>query len=67
MEEYRRYLPEDFFSDAYTQLEIVLKSISKMLAIDELDDEDAALIVQPMVYGNYGKNSASGEFLPVIS
>ncbi|WP_020613423.1 putative PEP-binding protein [Sediminispirochaeta bajacaliforniensis] len=62
MEEYRRYLPEDFFSDAYTQLEIVLKTISKMLAIDELDDEDAALIVQPMVYGNYGKNSASGEF-----
>ncbi len=61
-ETYRGYLPDGFFSDAYTQLEIVLKRISRMLAIDELDEEDAALIVQPMVYGNYGKDSASGEF-----
>jgi pyruvate, orthophosphate dikinase len=61
-ESFREYLPDGFFSDAYTQLEIALKRISHMLAIDELDEEDAALIVQPMVYGNYGKNSASGEF-----
>jgi len=60
--EYKKLIPADFYSDVYKQLEIVLKRISLMLSLDELDDDDAALIVQPMVYGNYGKNSASGEF-----
>lgn len=60
--EYKKHLPDNFYSDVYTQLEIVLKRISFMLSLDELDDDDAALIVQPMVYGNYGKDSASGQF-----
>ncbi|MCK5202177.1 MAG: pyruvate, phosphate dikinase, partial [Spirochaetales bacterium] len=60
--EYKKLLPDDFYSDVYKQLEIVLKRISFMLSLDELDDDDAALIVQPMVYGNYGKDSASGQF-----
>lgn len=60
--EYRKLLPDNFYSDVYIQLEIVLKRISFMLSLDELDDDDAALIVQPMVYGNYGKDSASGQF-----
>jgi len=55
-------MPEDFYSDVYKQLEIVLSRISLMLSLDELDDDDAALIIQPMVYGNYGKDSASGQF-----
>ena len=59
---YRGLLHKDFFSDAYTQLEITLKRISYMLSLDELDDEDTALLIQPMVYGNYGKDSASGDF-----
>jgi pyruvate, orthophosphate dikinase len=59
--EYKKLLPDDFYSDVYRQLEIVLKRISIMLSLDELDDDDAALIVQPMVYGNYGKDSASGQ------
>jgi len=62
LSEYKLFLPKEFYSDVYTQLEIVLKRISFMLSIDELDDDDAALIVQPMVYGNYGKDSASGQF-----
>ena len=33
-----------------------------MLALDELDEDDVAMIIQPMVYGNYGKDSASGSF-----
>lgn len=61
-EKYKSYLHEDFFSDAYTQLEIILKRISLMLELDDLDEDDAALIIQPMVYGNYGKDSASGMF-----
>ncbi len=62
LDSFRSQLPEAFFGAAYEQLEIVLKRISHMLAIDDLDEEDVALIIQPMVYGNYGKNSASGEF-----
>ncbi|MCK4541272.1 MAG: pyruvate, phosphate dikinase [Spirochaetales bacterium] len=57
-----KYLPDGFFSDAYVQLELALKRISHMLDLDNLDEEDAALLVQPMVYGNFGKDSASGNF-----
>ena len=59
---YRKLLPAEFFSSAYAQMEIALKRISLMLKLDDLDDEDAAIMVQPMVYGNYGKESASGSF-----
>jgi len=62
LDEYRKLLPQDFFSDAYVQLETALKRISRMLALDELDEDDVAIIIQPMVYGNYGKDSASGGF-----
>ena len=62
LDKYKSLLPDNFFSDSYTQLEIALKRISRMLDLDELDEDDAALIIQPMVYGNYGKDSASGTF-----
>lgn len=62
IDKYSKYLPEDFFNDAYTQLELSLKRISKLLLLDEMVDDDAAILVQPMVYGNYGKDSASGNF-----
>ena len=38
------------------------KRISRMLALDEMNNQDTSLIIQPMVYGNYGKDSASGNF-----
>jgi pyruvate,orthophosphate dikinase len=61
------YMPEGFFGsgssdDAYDQLEIALKRISHMLELDEMNNNDTALLIQPMVYGNYGKDSASGGF-----
>ncbi|MCF7914300.1 MAG: pyruvate, phosphate dikinase [Spirochaetaceae bacterium] len=62
LEDMRAYLPDDFFSNAYAQLEYCLRRISILLSMDELDNEDAALIVQPMVYGNYGSDSGSGEY-----
>ena len=61
-DEFRSLFPKDFFDDAYVQLELILKQISRMLKLDDLDDEDIALLIQPMVYGNYGKDSASGSF-----
>ena len=33
-----------------------------MLKIDGQNDNDCALVIQPMVYGNYGKDSCSGYF-----
>ncbi len=62
VEKYKPFLHSDFFSDSYTQLEIALKRISKMLKLDEMNEDDAALIIQPMVYGNYGKDSGFGGF-----
>ncbi|TFG60529.1 MAG: pyruvate, phosphate dikinase, partial [Spirochaetales bacterium] len=62
IDQYTKLLPEGFFSDAYTQLEISLKRVSRLLDLDELDEDDTALLIQPMVYGNYGKDSSSGNF-----
>ncbi len=62
IEKYKPFLHSDFFSDSYSQLEIALKQISKMLKLDEMNEDDAALIIQPMVYGNYGKDSGFGGF-----
>jgi pyruvate,orthophosphate dikinase len=56
-------LPKGFFDrGAYDQMEIALKRVSHMLALDEMNNQDTALLIQPMVYGNYGKDSASGNF-----
>jgi len=62
MDEYAKYFPKGFFDDAETQLMITLGEISRMLNMDEQNDNDTALMIQPMVYGNYGKDSASGGF-----
>ena len=43
-------LPDGFFSgDAYDQLEIALKRISYMLSLDEMNNRDTALLIQPML------------------
>lgn len=55
-------LPKGFFADAHGQLEIALKRISHLLAINDQNQEDTALLIQPMVYGNYGKDSSYGQF-----
>ncbi len=61
-QKHRNLLPEEFFASGMEQTEIALKRISLMLKLDDLDDEDAAVLIQPMVYGNYGKDSSSGSF-----
>jgi pyruvate,orthophosphate dikinase len=62
IETYLEFLPKGFFEDSLTQLEVSIKRVSHMLDIDEMDDDDTAILIQPMVYGNYGENSASGNF-----
>jgi len=62
MDEYAAYFPKDFFEKASTQIEIALGRVSRLIRLDEQDAEDTAILVQPMVYGNYGKGSSSGAF-----
>jgi len=62
MAAYEDLIPKGFFDDAWTQLDIALKRISRLLELDEQDDYDTAILIQPMVYGNYGKGSCSGSF-----
>ncbi len=62
MDSFAPVLPAGFFDSAEDQIEISLKAISHLLAVDDQNDGDTAVIVQPMVYGNFGKNSSSGSF-----
>jgi len=62
MDDYAKYFPKGFFDDAESQLMITISEISKLLKIDEQNNEDTAIVIQPMVYGNYGKDSCSGYF-----
>ncbi len=61
-ESYKKLMPDNFYDDGYIQIETFLKRISHMLLLDDLDDDDAAILIQPMVYGNYGKDSGAGYF-----
>jgi pyruvate, orthophosphate dikinase len=62
VERYKALFPEGYFADPFDQLEIALKRISHLLAINDQNQEDTALLIQPMVYGNYGKDSSNGQF-----
>ena len=62
MNEYAKYFPKGFFDDAESQILITLGEITKMFQMDEQNDNDTAILIQPMVYGNYGKDSCSGDF-----
>jgi pyruvate,orthophosphate dikinase len=62
MDEYAKYFPAGFFESAGEQFLITLTEISKLLSMDDQNDQDTALVVQPMVYGNYGKDSCAGTY-----
>jgi pyruvate, orthophosphate dikinase len=59
---YMKMLPEKFFADPFDQLEMALRRISHLLSITDQNQEDTGLLIQPMVYGNYGKDSLNGQF-----
>jgi pyruvate,orthophosphate dikinase len=61
IDKYLPLLPNGFFDDAYSQLEISIQRIARMLAM-EPEPSETALLIQPMVYGNYGPDSAYGTF-----
>ncbi|MDR0669830.1 MAG: pyruvate, phosphate dikinase [Treponema sp.] len=63
MDLYAAYFPQGFFDNAEDQLLLALGEISRMLSMDDQNDNDTALLIVPMVYGNYGKDSASGDYV----
>ncbi|UTC62159.1 pyruvate, phosphate dikinase [Treponema sp. OMZ 787] len=62
MDRYAKFLPDHFFDDYKVQLEESIRLIGRLLTLEEDTDHDVALLIQPMVYGNYGKDSYSGSF-----
>jgi pyruvate,orthophosphate dikinase len=62
MDVFAEFFPSGFFDDAEQQLLLTLSEITKMFQMDDENDNDTALMIAPMVYGNYGKDSCSGSY-----
>ena len=60
--EFKKELDPGLFTSASEQLELVLKRISYLIKLEDTENTGVAILVQPMVYGNYGKDSYSGYF-----
>lgn len=60
--QFEEYFPQGFFDSAIRQIELALEIISAFLRCDVQNEKDTALLIQPMVYGNYTKDSCSGDF-----
>ena len=62
MDMYQAYLPQEFFSTPEVQLNQTIQLISTLLSLEPDNENDVALVIQPLVYGNYDKESFSGRF-----
>ena len=62
LEKIKDIIPEKFWEDAYDQLDYALTRVSHLLNLDDMNEEDTAICVQAMVYGNTGDKSFSGSF-----
>ncbi|MFP4377944.1 MAG: putative PEP-binding protein [Spirochaetales bacterium] len=61
IESHLKDFPDDVYEDSYEQLRYVLKLYMKLFRINE-SSSDSAILVQTMVFGNYGKDSMFGTF-----
>ena len=60
---YREKVVPDFPQDGYDQLLLVLKSMAAQYLDDPMNEDiEAGLLVQMMVYGNFGKESYNGVY-----
>jgi len=60
---FREAVVPDFPQDGYDQLHLVLTSLAEQYLGDEMNEGiESGLMVQMMVYGNYGDNSYNGNF-----
>lgn len=58
----KKDLDPELFGTASGQLAAVIKRISYLIKIEDTENTGVAILIQPMVYGNYGKDSSSGYF-----
>ncbi len=63
VESYKKYLGDKFSEDVYDQLGLILKGAASKYCDSEIDvDNSLSIMVQAMVYGNFGNNSYSGNY-----
>jgi pyruvate,orthophosphate dikinase len=60
--DFKKDLDPQLFGTASEQLAAVIKRISYLIKIEDTENTGVAILIQPMVYGNYGKDSSSGYF-----
>ncbi|MBN2625275.1 MAG: pyruvate, phosphate dikinase [Spirochaetales bacterium] len=61
LESVKKFYPSDFFENADAQLLYVLTRYREIFKMSEVLN-DSALLIQAMIFGNYGKESYSGFF-----
>ena len=60
---YEKQYGDDFSQDVYDQLGMILKKASTRYCDSDIDvDNSLSMIIQVMVYGNFGENSYSGNY-----
>jgi len=63
VEKYKKFLGDKFSDDVYDQLGLILKGAAARYCDSDIDvDNSLSIMVQVMVYGNYGQNSYSGNY-----
>ncbi|MCU0373005.1 MAG: hypothetical protein MUE56_07150, partial [Ignavibacteria bacterium] len=59
----KKYLGDKFSDDVYNQLALILKGAADQYCDSDIDvDNSLSIMIQVMVYGNFGQNSYSGRF-----
>jgi len=61
IEKHGSVFPDEVFTDCYEQLRYVLQTYHKLFQINQ-SSSDSAILIQTMVFGNFGKNSLFGFF-----
>ncbi len=60
---YKEYLGDKYSDDVYDQLGLILKGAADTYCDSDIDvDNSLSIMVQAMIYGNFGQNSYSGKY-----
>ncbi len=63
VDKYKKFLGDKFSEDVHDQLGLILKGAASRYCDSDIDvDNSLSLMVQVMVYGNFGENSYSGNY-----
>ncbi len=63
VDNFKKYLGDKYSEDVYDQLGLILKGAASRYCDSEIDvDDSLSIMVQAMVYGNFGNNSYSGNY-----